>query len=103
VNWRGCHASLRKDSPFYEIFNGLVPIKGIVAQKVKLIGDAETEAYMLAWAGCTDDQKIKIAETVTKLRGGTCDEFFGYMAKGGDMPIRVSQTNGATAPLSLFL
>jgi hypothetical protein len=101
--WRGCTASLLQESPFYAIFEHGVPIKSLLPSKVSLVGSEETEAYVVAWSGCTDDQKVAIAQTMTELRGGTADEFFTHMASGGELPIRVSQTRGASAPLGLFL
>ncbi len=98
-------AYLREDSPFFPIFEGgLVPIKNIlVPNQVRLEGSDETSAYMLDWAKCSDAQRAQIAEIVTKLRGGSPNEFLEHMNGGGDMPIRVSQTTGCETDVPFFL
>ncbi len=96
-------AILKETNPFFLIFaGGKVPIKllfgassrGVV--KVALEGCDETEAYMLDWLACTAEQRRRIAVIATQLRGSTPDAFKIYMDRGGDLPIRVSQTAGAT-------
>jgi hypothetical protein len=98
-------AHLKEDSPFYSIFErGMAPIVNIlVPSRVALIGDEETEAFILDWAQCSDDQKAKIATMVTTLRGGTVAEFLAYMAGGGKLPIRVSQASGTSTDSRFFL
>ena len=97
MSWRGCTCTLREDSPFSAIFTDPVPIKSILPSLVRLEGLAEPElAYMLAWEGCSLYQRQKVAELVTS-------NWVRYMDAGGDMPIRISQTTGAAAPLALLI
>lgn len=107
---------LQKGSPFGEIFpKRLVPVKQVplpntwstrgVPQMTfvtcALCGDArEPEPCLwLDWARVAEPQRGWLATIVASLRGGTPSEVLAYMDRGGDMPIRVSQTFGAPFPL----
>jgi hypothetical protein len=109
---------LLKDSPFCRVFwNRLVPVKQIPAPNAwttrgtrdlvfvtaALCGDArEPEPVLwLDWTRCSAEQRSRLAKQVCELRGGTPAEFLKYMDGGGDLPIRVSQTDGAPAPFPL--
>jgi hypothetical protein len=107
---------LHSDSPFFGIFKeGRVPVKqvpvpnawttrGTAAMtfvRCALCGDArEPEPCVwLDWMRCSDGQRSRLAEALSGLRNGTPDEVFSYLDRGGDLPIRVSQTVNAPFPL----
>lgn len=98
-------ATLRKDSPFYPIFeNGQAPITSLSPMKVKLEGvEGETEAYFLAWPACSFEQQKAIVQMLSKTRGGSECEILDYLDGGGSLPIRVDQTEGASASTRAFL
>jgi hypothetical protein len=105
-----------KDSPFSGIFpSGSLPIKQVPTPNVwnsrgtlpmtfvtrALCGDAAKpeDVYWLDWNRVDAKQRDFLAFIVVSLRGGKPSEFLTYMDRGGDMPIRVSQTSGAPFPL----
>lgn len=104
----GNFCTLAKSSPFFPIFrDGQAPIKNALAPvEVKLVGDPETSAYLLDWPRCTIVQRTEIAAAIARAFKGTTtpDEFKAWMDRGGDLPIRVSQTTATTlsADLRLF-
>lgn len=94
--------SLREDNPFFLIFNGLVPIKGVFAQReVRLAGENSHRAYFADWKKFTAEQQQATSELMATLRGGTAEEFLAYMRAGGELPVRVSQTTGASTNFPL--
>jgi len=102
--------TLREDSPFYPLFErGQVPIKNIIVPNTVRLKDETDpvekveEAFMLDWSKCSIVQRANIAETACRLLGGKPGEFISYMDKGGDMPIRVSQTTGVSTEVPFFL
>lgn len=96
------HAQLVPESPFYDVFpGGKVPLREVhlplgVPVSVELIGCPEQDVYLLDWKACSDRQRELVADRVARLRGGAFDQVLEFMAGGGDMPIRVSQTSGVT-------
>jgi hypothetical protein len=103
---------LREDSSFTRVFpECLVPVKqvplpnswsprGVAATTFvtcALCGDARDPepCCWLDWSRLTAVQRANLADEVCRLRGGTTAEFLTYMDRGGDMPIRVSQTVAA--------
>lgn len=103
---------LREDSPFFGIFSrGFAPVKQVPLPNTwkprgipemtfvtcALCGEArEPEPCLwLDWNRCSDGQANDIGHIVCELRGGSIREFLSYMDRGGDMPVRVSQVDGA--------
>jgi hypothetical protein len=58
---------------------------------------------MLDWSKCSTEQRDVIAKLVANLRGGEANEFKDFMDSGGDLPIRLSQTNGCSTDVPFFL
>jgi hypothetical protein len=107
-------AILKPESPFFRFFpEGRVPIKNVLqSTPVKLQGSDEKEAYLLDWTRCSTTQKNQISteiarsfprDAVSLMRQAS--EFFKWMDRGGELPIRVSSTVSATlaADLRLFV
>jgi hypothetical protein len=107
---------LHKDSQFFHLFpKGFVPVKQVPVPNTwttrgtlvttfvttALCGDARQPepVLWLDWLRCTPSQREWLSISVTALRGGRPGEFISYMDRGGDMPIRVSQTVDAPFPL----
>jgi hypothetical protein len=107
---------LRPDSPFCRVFwNRLAPVKQVVAPnawsargtavmtfvRCALCGDARDPepCVWLDWMRCSAEQRARLAEALADLRGGTPSEVLLYLDGGGELPIRVSQTDGAPFPL----
>lgn len=96
-------AKLKPESPFYVIFDqGEAPIKPTLrAAKAKLEGGrglsaAIEDVYFLDWSRCSLAQRIEIARRISKVFQTTPKAFADWMNRGGDLPIRVSQTESAT-------
>jgi len=107
-------AVLKPSSPFFRFFpEGRVPIKNVLQPtRVKLEGSDEKEAYLLDWSRCSTTQKNEISTRIAREFPDNAasvmrraNEFFRWMDKGGELPIRVSQTVSATlaADLRLFV
>ncbi|MDQ2659718.1 MAG: hypothetical protein M3Y03_04785 [Verrucomicrobiota bacterium] len=104
----GNFCTLAKSSPFFPIFrDGKAPIKNALAPAVVILeGDPEKEAYLLDWPRCSIVQRTEIAAAIARVfRKTNPTEFKAWMDRGGDLPIRVSQTTAATlgADLRLFV
>lgn len=109
--------TLNPDSPFYRMFPaGLVPVKQVASKDGfwtrgvpmrqafitrALCGDArEPEPCVwLDWTRIAPGLRLALAKEVCRLRGGNSRDFLSHMDRGGDMPIRVSQTTGNPFPL----
>ncbi|MCA1659943.1 MAG: hypothetical protein LC642_05315 [Verrucomicrobiaceae bacterium] len=108
---------LRDDSPFFPIFSprGFVPVKQVPVPNAyttrgtramaftttALCGDRDEpeDAVWLDWTRCGAVQRTLLVKALADLRGGTISEVLLYLDRGGDLPIRVSQTVGAPFPL----
>jgi|GEM_PF-5883136 len=106
---------LKPESWFAAMFESGVPIKQVPLPNTwsprgtptmtfvtrALCGDAAQpeDVYWLDWNRVDAKRREFVAFTVVSLLGGEPGEVLTYMDRGGDMPIRVSQTFGAPFPL----
>lgn len=96
------YAHLVRDSAYRAIFPaGLVPVRGMGTFMAYLEGVGPQECFRVAWEHLNIEERKAVAALVTAGKG-TPEEFLSYMAAGGDLPLRVSQTSGVSGDSRFF-